>query len=159
MKTGYFLYLKQFITYCSWHVNEQNTSINLYVFTCVHGIYILFLTFSPKILHLNNLILNIYLIVNDFVTISLKNIVKQLSYSLVLIKQPDSVHIYQVKNLNIKGGKNVLICVKILTSSNYWLLLQCNRWTIYNIYTGIYKCTCCTCIWSVIKTYLIFSIT
>lgn len=52
-----------------------------------------------KNIDLNNLILNIYLIVNDFVTTSLKNIVKQLSYSLVLIKQPDSVHIYQVKNL------------------------------------------------------------
>lgn len=97
------------------------------------------------ILHLNNLILNIYLIVNDFVTISMKNIVKHYSYSLVLSNLILYIYIRK-KILAIKGKNNILICVKILTCSN-WLLLQCNRWTIYKY---MYECTCC--IWTVINS-------
>lgn len=56
-------------------------------------------------LPLNNQILNIYLVVNDFATILMKNIVKHLSYFLV--SSSLTLYIYIRKKISaIKGEKS-----------------------------------------------------
>lgn len=127
-----FLYLKQFITYIV-HDIKMYKILNKFKHFYMCGYTFCFWPPTHQniiTLPLNNQILNIYLVVNDFATILMKNIVKHLSYFLVSSSLTLYIYIRKKKSRQLRGKKAILICVKVVTCNTYikvhLMYLKCN---------------------------------